>query len=70
MHLPVQQHPVGVQVIHRLDAMRQALATSTKKLDGMGRRGRDRVVAHHRTETEVERLAGLFATYAAGEERA
>ena len=24
MHLPVQQHPVGVQVVHRLDAMRQA----------------------------------------------
>ena len=44
-----------------IDAMRRMLTAPIEALDRMGAAGRAAVEADHRVETEVERLARLFA---------
>ncbi|MHC5003864.1 MAG: glycosyltransferase family 4 protein [Planctomycetota bacterium] len=45
------------------DAMRDALAASSSRLEAMGRGGRERVLERHATGTEVARLAALLERY-------
>jgi glycosyltransferase involved in cell wall biosynthesis len=43
-----------------VQAMREALALPTRRLDEMGAAGRERTREHHHTRVECDRLEGLF----------
>jgi len=50
-------------------AMREALTTSTRRLDRLGRAGRERVAERHDMRTSAARLAHLFARSASARRR-
>lgn len=50
-------------VEHIANAIREVMATPADRLDAMGRIGRERAMAGHRTSTEIAKLRELFEQY-------